>query len=130
LIAAARNAAARSVNCIMTATYWLIGRRIVEFEQGGETRAQYGEELLKRLSTDLTSRFGRGFGVDNLQRFRAFYLAYPAVGKYATPSRMSADDGSPRKYATLSSKSGPNPEIRPGAAENFTTETQRAQRWN
>jgi len=110
LIAAARSAAARSVNCIMTATYWLIGRRIVEFEQGGETRAQYGEELLKRLSTDLSARFGRGFGVDNLQRFRAFYLAYPAVGKYATPSRISADGDVSEKHAALSRKSGiPSP---------------------
>jgi hypothetical protein len=110
LIAAARNAAARSVNCIMTGTYWLIGRRIVEFEQCGETRAQYGEELLKRLSTDLSARFGRGFGVDNLQRFRAFYLAYPAVGKYATLSRISADGDVSEKHATLSRKSGiPSP---------------------
>lgn len=105
LVAAARNAAARSVNCIMTAAYWLIGRRIVEFEQGGETRAQYGEELLKRLSTDLSSRFGRGFGVDNLQRFRAFYLAYQEFEIPATVSRKSVDGGLPQKYATLSRKS-------------------------
>jgi len=50
----ARRASARSVNAIMTAAYWEIGRRIVEFEQAGKPRADYGEELLKRLSRDLT----------------------------------------------------------------------------
>jgi hypothetical protein len=48
-------------NALMTATYWEVGRRIVEFEQGGEKRAGYGEELLARLADDLTARFGRGF---------------------------------------------------------------------
>jgi len=50
----------------MTASYWEIGRRIVEFEQGGDERAGYGEVLVERLSRDLTQRFGRGFGKANL----------------------------------------------------------------
>jgi hypothetical protein len=58
LLKAARSAAARNVNSIMTATYWEIGRRIVEFEQGGRSRAGYGEALLKRLAEDLTARLG------------------------------------------------------------------------
>jgi predicted nuclease of restriction endonuclease-like (RecB) superfamily len=62
----------------MTATYWEIGRRIVEFEQGGEKRAEYGEGLMARLADDLTTRFGRGFSRQNLQRFRLFYLSQPA----------------------------------------------------
>jgi hypothetical protein len=66
LIDAGRNAALRSVNAIMTATYWAIGRRIVEDEQRGTSRAGYGEELIDRLSGDLQSRFGRGFGRNNL----------------------------------------------------------------
>jgi DUF1016 N-terminal domain len=61
----------------MTATYWEIGRRIVEFEQHGAARAGYGEQILSKLSHDLTARFGRGFGVDNLELFRAFHLTYP-----------------------------------------------------
>lgn len=73
----------------MTATYWEIGRRVVEYEQGGKERAEYGETLLKRLAGDLSARFGRGFGVDNLQRFRLFYLAYPPDPIYATASRIS-----------------------------------------
>ena len=61
IIDAARESAARSVNAAMTAAYWLIGRRIVEFEQSGAERAEYGAALLERLAADLTGRFGRGF---------------------------------------------------------------------
>lgn len=61
LLETARRGVARSANAIMTATYWEIGRRIVEIKQQGKERAEYGEELLKRLSKDLTTRFGRGF---------------------------------------------------------------------
>jgi predicted nuclease of restriction endonuclease-like (RecB) superfamily len=74
----ARRAAARSVNAVMTATYWFVGRRIVEEEQGGKARAGYGQALLDRLSADLTTQFGRGFSRQNLQQMRQFYLAYPA----------------------------------------------------
>jgi predicted nuclease of restriction endonuclease-like (RecB) superfamily len=79
VIDAARRSAARSVNCIMTAAYWLIGRRILEFEQKGSERADYGEELLKRLSSDLTSRYGRGFAKSNLYQMRSFYMAYQNI---------------------------------------------------
>ncbi|MEF8760395.1 MAG: PDDEXK nuclease domain-containing protein [Candidatus Accumulibacter sp. UW25] len=77
LLEAARRAAARSVNAVMTATYWEIGRRIVEFEQGGQERAAYGEALIVRLSADLSARFGRGFSRQNLQQMRQFYLVWP-----------------------------------------------------
>ncbi len=73
----ARRAAARSVNTVMTTTYWLIGRRIVEQEQEGAARAEYGERLLKRLAQDLSSRFGRGFSERNLEQMRGFYLGWP-----------------------------------------------------
>jgi predicted nuclease of restriction endonuclease-like (RecB) superfamily len=76
LLEASRRASARAVNTIMTMTYWNVGRRIVELEQGGEERAKYGQELLKRLSVDLSKRFGRGFSVDNLEMMRLFYLTY------------------------------------------------------
>ena len=77
IIDAARESAARSVNAAMTAAYWLIGRRIVEFEQSGEERAEYGAALMERLAEDLTRQFGRGFSRQNLQHMRLFYLAYP-----------------------------------------------------
>jgi predicted nuclease of restriction endonuclease-like (RecB) superfamily len=78
LLEAARHTAARSVNALMTATYWEIGRRIFEFEQGGAERAAYGEALTERLSIDLTRRFGKGFSRQNLGQMRAFYRAWPA----------------------------------------------------
>ncbi len=81
IIDSARESAARSVNAAMTAAYWLIGHRIVESEQLGEERAEYGAALLERLAEDLTQRFGRGFSRQNLQHMRLFYLAY-------TPDRI------------------------------------------
>lgn len=76
LLEEARHQAARSVNAILTSAYWELGRRIVEYEQGGKSRAEYGEELLKRLSKDLTRKFGRGFGVVNLSQMKKFYLLW------------------------------------------------------
>ncbi|MGI8670251.1 MAG: PDDEXK nuclease domain-containing protein [Aridibacter sp.] len=98
LLEQSRRLSARSINAIMTATYWEIGRRIVEVEQGGEERAEYGKELLKRLSKDLTDRFGRGFSPDNLEKMRLFYQNYDISEISATVSRKS------EKSATLSAK--------------------------
>jgi len=103
LLDEARQQAARTVNAFLTATYWEIGRRIVEYEQKGKKRAEYGSALLQRLSKDLTVRFGRGFGVDNLQRMRSFYRAYEPEIIYATLSRKSIGaEVLSEKYATLS----------------------------
>jgi hypothetical protein len=79
LLSTARRASARTVNAIMTATYWEMGRRIVEYEQSGQERANYAEKLVKRLSCDLMKRFGRGFSARNLSKCRAFYLGWPIV---------------------------------------------------
>ena len=57
-----RNVAVRYVNTVLVATYWLMGRRIVEYEQKGKERAEYGKSLLKRISDDLTKQFGKGWG--------------------------------------------------------------------
>lgn len=77
LLDASRRASARVVNSLMTATYWEIGRRIVEHDQAGEQRAVYGEELVRRLAVDLTTRFGRGFGFSQLKMMRQFYQTFP-----------------------------------------------------
>jgi predicted nuclease of restriction endonuclease-like (RecB) superfamily len=98
LLEAARRNAARTVNALMTATYWEIGRRIVEFEQQGQERAGYGEQLLAQLSADLTSRFGRGFGRRNLFQIRAFYLAYRSIVQTSSAQLV--------KEQTLSAQSG------------------------
>ena len=78
IVDAARDSATRSVNAAMTAAYWLIGHRIVEFEQSGEERARYGTALMERLAADLTQRFGRGFSRQNIQYMRLFYVSYPS----------------------------------------------------
>ena len=83
LLDAARNASARSVNALMTATYWEIGRRIVEFEQQGQVRAEYGEAVIKQLADDLEPQFGRGFGWRNLTQMRSFFLIWPASKIFA-----------------------------------------------
>jgi len=80
LLDQARHAAVRSVNLILTSTYWEVGWRVVEFEQQGTRRAEYGRRLLKRLAKDLTSRFGKGFGYSNLNLIRQFYLTYSHRG--------------------------------------------------
>jgi hypothetical protein len=91
----------------MTATYWEIGRRIVESEQQGRRRAGYGEALLKNLAFDLTAQFGRGFGLANLKNIRKFYLRWPLGGSIGqTASDLSASErigpSSDEKGQTLS----------------------------
>jgi len=77
LLNVARRASARVVNSLMTATYWEIGRRIVEHEQAGQRRAGYGEEVVVKFSKDLTQRFGRGFGPAQVAAMRQFHLTFP-----------------------------------------------------
>jgi predicted nuclease of restriction endonuclease-like (RecB) superfamily len=89
LLEHSRRASARSINTIMTVTYWEIGRRIVEFEQKGEKRAEYGKAVIERLSSDLSSKFGRGFSRQNLQQMRQFYLSFPSDRICQTPSGES-----------------------------------------
>ena len=72
-----KQTAYRSVNKAMLGAYWLIGKRIVEEEQQGESRAAYGKAIMKTLSKELQKEFGKGFSVVNLQSMRLFYLEYP-----------------------------------------------------
>ena len=77
ILAQARGKARAAVNSAMVEAYWLIGRRIVEEEQEGENRAEYGKRLIEDLSTALTADFGRGFSYANLYNCRQFYLKFP-----------------------------------------------------
>lgn len=88
LVDTARTETVRSINAIMTATYWEIGRRIVEFEQGGEARAAYGTQLIERLSVDLSQRYKRGFSTRNLWQIRTFYLCFQHI---EIPQTLSAE---------------------------------------
>ena len=120
LLEAARRTTTRSVNAIMTATYWEIGRRIVEFEQRGAESAQYGSELLKRLSGELSTRFGRGFSRHNLARFRDFYLTFPPEKIRATLSLKSPEEAGGGKRATASRESSNVPLQLSGAEKSAT----------
>lgn len=90
LLVASRTAAARTVNSLMTSTYWLIGRRIFEGEQHGKGRANYGEQLVERLSVDLTRRFGRGFGRRNLFLMRSFFADHREIVQ-AAPAQLDVE---------------------------------------
>lgn len=76
LLNSARNNITSIINSTMAKTYFLIGKRIVEEEQNGEKRAEYGDELIKNLSLRLTKEFGKGFSKTNLKQMKSFYLAY------------------------------------------------------
>jgi hypothetical protein len=76
LLNSARNKIYQNINEIMTKTDFEIGKRIVEEEQLGKSRAGYGKELLKNLSDELTKEFGKGFSVINLKNMRQFYLSF------------------------------------------------------
>lgn len=115
LLETARHTSARAVNAVMTATYWEIGRRIVEVEQQGSAQAEYGDELIKRLAADLTARFGRGFSWRNLYRMRSFHSAYLEIlptlsaksGDVSVPPGMASVLTADAILPTVSTKSQP-----------------------
>jgi predicted nuclease of restriction endonuclease-like (RecB) superfamily len=76
LLQSARNKVYQTINITMTQTYYEIGKRIVEEEQSGETRAEYGKALLKNLSNELIKEFGKGYSEQNLKNMRQFFLTY------------------------------------------------------
>ena len=89
ILAQARGKAAPAVNSVMVEAYWNIGKRIVEEEQGGQSKAQYGAKLLQNLSKQLTQEFGKGFSLANLRNMRQFYLSSPEKGiRYTLSSEL------------------------------------------
>ena len=87
----ARKRAYQAVNTTMVQAYWLVGKRIVQEEQDGKERADYGEAVLKTLSIALTAEFGKGFSYANLYNFRQFYLTYPVQENYQAVCSNSED---------------------------------------
>jgi predicted nuclease of restriction endonuclease-like (RecB) superfamily len=104
LLEEARQQSARHINAILTATYWEIGRRIAEYLQAGEERADYGDEMLERLSTDLTKKFGRGFSRPNLQQMKKFYQQHPTEQICQTLSDKFSRQGLPAFFQSVSEK--------------------------
>ena len=79
LLQQGRQQAAQSVNTILVQTYWFIGQHIVEFEQDGNEKAEYGSQLFERLSKDLTLAYGKGFSRSNLFQIRQFYIKFQNI---------------------------------------------------
>jgi DUF1016 N-terminal domain len=104
LLSATRQAAARNVNALMTASYWENGRRIVEAEQKGNRRAGYGEQLIERLSVDLAQQFGRGFSARNLEQMRQFFVTWPIPHTLSAESQKAIPSSHGKKAQTASAQ--------------------------
>ncbi|MFZ1389943.1 MAG: PDDEXK nuclease domain-containing protein [Thiolinea sp.] len=90
ILTEARKQAYASVNTLMVQTYWKIGQRIVEEEQVGKDRADYGHFLIRKLAKQLGDEFGKGFSIANLKNCRQFYMTFPDFEKgYAVRSPLS-----------------------------------------
>lgn len=86
IITQARQKAYAAINSAMVEAYWQMGKRVVEQEQLGKDRADYGSQLLKSLSKELTAEFGKGFSVGSLYYYRQFCQTFPEI--FATPWRI------------------------------------------
>ena len=109
LLQQARQQVLRTVNSTMVYTYFEIGRVIVEEEQNGKDREEYGKHILKGLSEELTKEFGRGFSIRNLEQIRKFYLTYSNSAALLrileiTDSSLLSTNSQNEKAQTLSAK--------------------------
>lgn len=90
ILLSARAQVRQTVNTAMVQVYWQIGRLIVEDEQGGERRAEYGKRVLPELAKRLAAEFGKGFSLPNLRNFRQFYLNFSIDEiRYTASSELS-----------------------------------------
>jgi hypothetical protein len=96
ILTEARTKVVRNIDTTQVLAYWQIGFEIVEYEQKGKSRAEYGEYLIQRLSKDMTQKFGKGFSERNIEQMRKLYLTYQQK-----PQTLSAEF---RKYETVSHK--------------------------
>lgn len=96
--------AQKQVNVALTLRNWMIGAYLVEYEQNGQDRAEYGEKLLINLSKSLQNNGFKGLGVSNLQSFRQFYLTYPAIGQAVTDQLRGGNAKAQAILRSLSAK--------------------------
>lgn len=108
ILNAAKIGVSRTVNTTQVVSYWLIGREIVEQEQQGQQRAEYGESLLKDLSRRLTKDVGKGFSLSNLKYIRQFYLGFPDLLTATSISHALRDQSLSSDQFTTLSQSKPN----------------------
>jgi hypothetical protein len=100
VLSAARGRAWHAVNAAMVEAYWAVGRIIVEEEQAGKGRANYGKRVLEALSERLSADFGKGFDPSNLRNMRAFIVTYPIR------DALRRESGTPRGHSSFISESG------------------------
>jgi len=91
-----------AVNTAMVQAYWLIGKRIVEEEQNGKERAEYGSFLIKNLSKELTQEFGKGFSEQSLKNFRQFFIVFNDLSIGSTPQSQLTNQKSSTLWSQLS----------------------------
>ena len=94
IVETARRRGYEAVNQVIVICNWLIGRRIVEQEQNGKERAEYGKNVIKQASEFLTTEFGKGFSVTNLKNFRSFYLSFSSFGTSLELNKFNWSDAS------------------------------------
>jgi hypothetical protein len=104
ILVEARTKVVREINKAQVLAYYEIGREVIEFEQKGRVRAEYGEELIQKLSKDMTKKFGRGFSEMNLRNMRRFYLEFPIQIQQTLSVKSQIFQTLPGKYETLSRK--------------------------
>lgn len=95
----ARESAIQAINLELVKANWEVGRHIVEFEQQGKARAEYGSELIVKLSADLKLKFGKGFSRSSLQLMRLFYIKYPHFKDILFPIRQTVSGKSKKSQA-------------------------------
>lgn len=99
LLFSAKQKIERTVNNTMVVTYWHVGQYIVKYEQGGKERAEYGAQLLKRLSADLTKSYGSGYSWRNLYNMTVFYNQFPILQAVTAKSNSEISQSLPAKYS-------------------------------
>ncbi len=111
ILADARTKVIREINKVQVFAYWEIGKEIVEFEQKGKLRAEYGEELIVRLANDMTEMFGRGFSPTNLKMMRLFYQSFPIRQTVSDESQKLQKSETP--YSKSAIQQTPSPKCEP-----------------
>ena len=122
IIISARKRAYTAINTVMVETYWLIGKRIIEEEQQGKQRAEYGQEIIKTLSEELQNEFGEGFGERNLRNFRQFYLTFKDI-EFGTHCMPNLSWSHFKLIMRLSDKNAINYYLTETAANNWSVRT-------
>ena len=105
LIEQSRQSVAKNINSAMVFTYYNIGKMLVDEWQQGEKRAEYGKQLLAKVSTDLTKKYGKGFSVQNLERMRSFFLIYSDSSKELRDSEVFQKSSTVSRISEVDTKS-------------------------